>query len=70
MGQSFHLSDYYGKHLLAEKHWTVEEKLRELNSMHALFTAGLPSKSIKQRSPQPRFRLMSGNYYLEYRCGF
>ena len=37
MGQSFHVSDYYGKHLLAEKHWIVEEKLRELNSMHALF---------------------------------
>lgn len=37
MGQPFHLSDYYGRYLLTEKQWTVEEKLRELNGLYALF---------------------------------
>ncbi len=27
MGQSYFLSDYYGKYLLTENQWTVEEKL-------------------------------------------
>ncbi|KAK2466811.1 hypothetical protein APHAL10511_001069 [Amanita phalloides] len=35
MSQSYHLSDYFGRHLLAENSWTVEEKLRELDSITA-----------------------------------
>ncbi|KAF8637420.1 hypothetical protein AX17_002915 [Amanita inopinata Kibby_2008] len=33
MGQSYHLSDYYGRYLISEQQWTVEEKLRELSSI-------------------------------------
>ena len=30
LGQSHSISDYYGRYLLSEQQWTVEEKLKEL----------------------------------------
>ncbi|KDR81747.1 hypothetical protein GALMADRAFT_58881 [Galerina marginata CBS 339.88] len=35
LGQSYSLSDYYGRYLMAERQWTVEEKLSELPSVSA-----------------------------------
>ncbi|KAF7778613.1 hypothetical protein Agabi119p4_2958 [Agaricus bisporus var. burnettii] len=32
-GQSYTLSDYFGRYLLAEKQWTIEEQMNELNSV-------------------------------------
>src|SRR5262245_48403431 len=31
LGQSYKISDYYGKHLLAHQQWTLEEKLAEVS---------------------------------------
>ncbi|KAF9000402.1 Metalloenzyme, LuxS/M16 peptidase-like protein [Cyathus striatus] len=33
LGQSYTLSDYFGRYLLAERQWTLEEKLKELQSV-------------------------------------
>ncbi|OCH92098.1 insulin-degrading enzyme [Obba rivulosa] len=35
LGQPYRLSDYYGRYLMSEKQWTVEEKLAELSSITA-----------------------------------
>ncbi|EMD38222.1 hypothetical protein CERSUDRAFT_82469 [Gelatoporia subvermispora B] len=35
LGQPYRLSDYYGRYLMAEKQWTVDEKLAELSSISA-----------------------------------
>jgi insulysin len=31
LGQSYKISDYYGKHLLADKQWLITEKLPEVS---------------------------------------
>ncbi|KAJ3510226.1 hypothetical protein NLJ89_g4805 [Agrocybe chaxingu] len=35
LGQSYSLSDYYGRYLMSERAWTVDEKLKELPSISA-----------------------------------
>lgn len=30
LGQSYSLSDYYGRYLMTERQWTIEERLKEL----------------------------------------
>ncbi|KAF8892443.1 Metalloenzyme, LuxS/M16 peptidase-like protein [Infundibulicybe gibba] len=35
LGQSYSLSDYFGRYLMAEQQWTYEEKLRELPCMYS-----------------------------------
>lgn len=32
LGQSYQLSEYYGRYMLTEQQWTVHEKLAELPS--------------------------------------
>jgi insulysin len=32
LGQSYTLADYFARHLLSERHWTVDEKMRQLPS--------------------------------------
>ncbi|KAF8623490.1 hypothetical protein AX15_006273 [Amanita polypyramis BW_CC] len=60
MSQSYQLSDYYGKYFLAENQWTVEEKLKELNTI----TAGEIQEHIQKLHSQAQLRiLVTGNMF-------
>lgn len=62
MGQSYHLSDYYGKYLLAENQWTVDEKLKQLSSISAEDI----QSHVKDLLSQVHLRiLVTGNMYKD-----
>ncbi|PFH54234.1 hypothetical protein AMATHDRAFT_53111 [Amanita thiersii Skay4041] len=62
MGQSYHLSDYYGRYLLTECQWTVEEKLKELLTI----TAEEIQQHVKKLLSQVHVRiLVTGNIFKD-----
>ncbi|KAF8911060.1 Metalloenzyme, LuxS/M16 peptidase-like protein [Gymnopilus junonius] len=62
LGQSYSLSDYYGRYLMAERHWTVDEKLKELSSI----TPEDVQAHVKQLLSQVSLRILAaGNMYKD-----
>ncbi|TFK42449.1 Metalloenzyme, LuxS/M16 peptidase-like protein [Crucibulum laeve] len=62
LGQSYSLSDYFGRYLLTEQQWTLEEKLRELPSV----TPEEIQEHMKELLSQVNLRiLVSGNMYKD-----
>lgn len=62
LGQSYSLSDYYGRYLLTERQWTIEEKLKELPSI----TAEEVEAHTKELLSQVNVRILAaGNMYKD-----
>ncbi|KAF9566323.1 insulin-degrading enzyme [Agrocybe pediades] len=62
LGQSYSLSDYYGRYLLNSRQWTVEEKLKELPSI----TAEEVVAHVKALLSQVNIRILAaGNIYKD-----
>ncbi|KAG6860960.1 hypothetical protein C0995_005624 [Termitomyces sp. Mi166 len=62
LGQSYTLSDYFGRYLLTADQWSLEEKLKELPSI----TANEIQTHIKQLLSQVNLRMfVAGNIYKD-----
>ncbi|KAF8643775.1 hypothetical protein AX16_008794 [Volvariella volvacea WC 439] len=62
MGQSYSLSEFYGRYALADRHWLVEEKLDELGSI----TPEELQEHIKALLSQVNMRILAiGNIYKD-----
>ncbi|KAF5380968.1 hypothetical protein D9615_004092 [Tricholomella constricta] len=62
LGQSYSLSDYFGRYIMTEQQWTLEEKLKELASI----TPEEVKAHIKQLLSQVHVRtLVTGNIYKD-----
>ncbi|KAJ7632954.1 Metalloenzyme, LuxS/M16 peptidase-like protein [Roridomyces roridus] len=62
LGQSYSLSDYYGRYILAQKQWTMEELLKELPSVMANDLQQHVSKLLSEAHMRI---LVTGNIYEE-----
>ncbi|PPQ98811.1 hypothetical protein CVT24_003365 [Panaeolus cyanescens] len=62
LGQSYTLSDYYGRYLMTERQWTVDEKLKELPAI----TANEIQDHVKKLLAQVNIRmLIMGNIFKD-----
>ncbi|KAH9483963.1 Putative zinc protease [Psilocybe cubensis] len=62
LGQSYSLSDYYGRYLMAQRQWTIDEKLAELPSINADDVRTHMEELLKQVNVRI---LVAGNMYKD-----
>ncbi|KAJ3571053.1 hypothetical protein NP233_g3999 [Leucocoprinus birnbaumii] len=62
LGQSHSISDYYGRYLLSEKQWTIEEELKELPSIEV---EDINAHAKKLFSEVHLRMLVTGNVYKD-----
>ena len=64
LGQSYQISDYYGRYLITEKQWTLKEKLEVLQNI-SISELEVFSKALL--SQVHLYMLVVGNIYKDVR---